>query len=104
MNGLETLEAIKSADIDFRIILLTVSDNEKNIVSTLRAGADGYLLKDMKPEHMLEKLHQMVNGHVVLSKKVSEIMVHGLHEEHRRHHSFHLQANAFFVFCHLFCY
>ena len=84
MNGLETLLAIKATDSNSRVIILTVSDNEKNIVSTLRAGADGYLLKDMEPEDMLERLHQVVHGHVVLSQKVSELMVRGLHEESRK--------------------
>ena len=84
MNGLETLQAIKATDSNSRVIILTVSDNEKNIVSTLRAGADGYLLKDMEPEDMLERLHQVVHGHVVLSQKVSELMVRGLHEESRK--------------------
>ena len=81
MNGLETLQHIKSTNSESHVIILTVSDNEKNIVSTLRAGADGYLLKDMEPEEMLERLHQVVKGHVVLSPKVSELMVRGLHEE-----------------------
>ncbi len=84
MNGLETLLAIKATDSNSRVIILTVSDNEKNIVSTLRAGADGYLLKDMEPEDMLERLHQVVHGHIVLSQKVSELMVRGLHEESRK--------------------
>jgi len=81
MNGLETLKAIKATELDCRVIILTVSDNEKNIVSTLRAGADGYILKDMEPEDMLAHLHQVVNGHVVLSNKVSDLMVRGLHQE-----------------------
>ncbi len=81
MNGLQTLQAIKKTDFNGHIIILTVSDNEKNIVSTLRAGADGYLLKDMEPEDMLDRLHQVVNGHIVLSDKVSELIVRGLHEE-----------------------
>ena len=84
MNGLETLEAMKKAQLDCRIIILTVSDNEKNIVSTLRAGADGYILKDMEPEDMLKSLHQVIDGHIVLSKKVSELIVRGLHEESRK--------------------
>jgi len=84
MNGLETLEAMKKAELDCRIIILTVSDNEKNIVSTLRAGADGYILKDMEPEDMLKSLHQVIDGHIVLSKKVSELIVRGLHEESRK--------------------
>lgn len=84
MDGLQTLQAMKAADIDSRIIILTVSDNEKDIVATLRAGADGYLLKDMEPEDMLERLHQVVEGHIVLSQKVSELVVRGLHEESRK--------------------
>lgn len=83
MDGLETLQHIKATELESRIIILTVSDNEKNIVATLRAGADGYLLKDMEPEDMLLRLHQVIDGHVVLSPKVSELMVRGLHEESR---------------------
>ncbi|MCW9012357.1 MAG: two-component system response regulator NarL [Gammaproteobacteria bacterium] len=81
MDGLQTLKAMKAADIDSKIIILTVSNNEKDIVSTLRAGADGYLLKDMEPEDMLEQLHQVIDGHIVMSQKVSELVVRGLYEE-----------------------
>ena len=84
MNGLETLEAIKATNNHSRVIILTVSDNVQNIVSSLRSGADGYLLKDMEPEDMLERLHQVVNGHVVLSPKVSELLARGLHEEAKK--------------------
>lgn len=81
MDGLKTLKAIKATNIKSRVIILTVSDNEKDIVSSLRAGADGYLLKDMEPEDMLERLHQVIDGHIVLSQKVSELMARGLHQE-----------------------
>jgi len=83
MDGLQTLKAIKATELDSRIVILTVSDNEKDVVATLRAGADGYLLKDMEPEDMLERLHQVINGHIILSDKVSELVVRGLHEESR---------------------
>lgn len=83
MDGLKTLQAIKSTEIESRVIILTVSDNEKDIVATLRAGADGYLLKDMEPEDMLERLHQVVKGHIVLSQKVAELVARGLHQEHK---------------------
>ncbi|HFQ13266.1 MAG TPA: two-component system response regulator NarL [Gammaproteobacteria bacterium] len=83
MDGLQTLKALKAAELDSRIVILTVSDNEKDVVATLRAGADGYLLKDMEPEDMLERLHRVVEGHIVLSDKVSELVVRGLHEESR---------------------
>ncbi len=54
MDGLETLKAIKDTDVDSRIMMLTVSDNEDDVVTALRLGADGYLLKDREPEDNLE--------------------------------------------------
>lgn len=81
VNGLDTLQSMKAAEISSRIVILTVSDNEKDIVSALRAGADGYLLKDMEPEEMLAQLHQVIDGHTILSPKVSELVVRGLHNE-----------------------
>ncbi|HEB56270.1 MAG TPA: two-component system response regulator NarL [Gammaproteobacteria bacterium] len=83
MDGLQTLKALKAGELDSRIVILTVSDNEKDVVATLRAGADGYLLKDMEPEDMLARLHQVINGQIILSDKVSELVVRGLHEESR---------------------
>lgn len=80
-SGLETLITMKDADVESRIIILTVSDNEKDIVDTLRAGADGYLLKDMEPEDMLLQLNQAANGHMTLSPKISALVIRGLHEE-----------------------
>src|SRR5512143_358844 len=41
MDGIETLRAIKELDINSRVIMLTVSDSEENVISALRAGADG---------------------------------------------------------------
>ncbi len=84
MDGLQTLKAIKTAELDSRVVILTVSDNEKDVVATLRAGADGYLLKDMEPEDMLTRLHQVVNGQIILSDKVSDLVVRGLQEESRK--------------------
>jgi len=81
MNGMETLQTIKAAEIDSRVVILTVSDNEKDIVTTLRAGADGYLLKDMEPEDMLKRLHEVTEGHIILSQKVSEMIIQGLRRE-----------------------
>ena len=83
MDGLQTLKAIKATELISRVVILTVSDNEKDVVATLRAGADGYLLKDMEPEDMLARLHQVVNGQIILSDKVSDLVVRGLHEESR---------------------
>ncbi|MEW8246800.1 MAG: response regulator, partial [Candidatus Thiodiazotropha endolucinida] len=41
MNGLETLKAIREQEIDSRVLMLTVSDNEEDVLTALRLGADG---------------------------------------------------------------
>jgi len=81
MDGVKTLEAIKATEIDSRVIMLTVSDNEENVVAALRAGADGYLLKDMEPEDILDRLQAAANGQFVICDKLTELLAHALRED-----------------------
>ncbi|GAB4291348.1 MAG: two-component system response regulator NarL [Thiohalomonadaceae bacterium] len=81
MDGIQTLKALKEADLDARVIMLTVSDHEDNVVAALRAGADGYLLKDMEPEQILERLRQAAAGRLVISDNLTELLARALCEE-----------------------
>ncbi|MCG8428989.1 MAG: two-component system response regulator NarL [Chromatiales bacterium] len=83
MSGLETLQAIKSKDIDSRVLMLTVSDNEEDVIAALRLGADGYLLKDMEPEDTLECLRSAVFGQIVISERLTQLLAHALREEQK---------------------
>ncbi len=75
MNGIEVLDALKSSDdLNSLVIVLSVSDHQQDIVKALRKGADGYLLKDMEPEDLLTKLHQAIQGDVVLDETVSKLL------------------------------
>lgn len=81
MDGLETLRALKDLDIDSRVIMLTVSDNEENVIAALRGGADGYLLKDMEPEDILARLRTAASGRLVISDNLTELLAHALRED-----------------------
>ena len=81
MDGIETLKKIKQRDPDARVIMLTVSDNEEDVVAALRAGADGYLLKDMEPEDTLVYLRQAAAGKLVISERLTELLAHALRNE-----------------------
>ncbi len=85
LNGLQTLKKLKLKNIKSHIIILTVSNNEKDIMSTLRAGASGYLLKDMDPDEMLLQFHKVMQGHIALSPQLSELIVYSLHSESLEH-------------------
>ena len=81
MGGLETLRALKATELDSRVIMLTVSDDEMDVVTALRYGADGYLLKDMEPEDLLDGLRSAAAGRLALSPGVTDLLAHALREE-----------------------
>lgn len=83
MNGIETLKALKGAGCESCLIMLTVSDNEDDVVAALRAGADGYLLKDMEPEHFCATLKKAATGVMVLGEGVAENLAHAVMHESR---------------------
>jgi two-component system nitrate/nitrite response regulator NarL len=81
MNGLETLSALKRLDPTPKVAILTVSDTHEDVVAAMREGADGYLLKDMDPEELLIKLHELAEGHLVMSPNIAESLALALRSE-----------------------
>ena len=81
MSGLELLGLLKAEEHDTRVIVLTVSDHEDDVVAALRAGADGYLLKDMEPEDVLNGLRAAAQGRMALGERVAEILADALRHE-----------------------
>lgn len=78
MDGLETLKALRASGVGSRIIMLTVSDNEADVVNCIKAGADGYLLKDMEPEDILEKIREATTGKMAISERLTQILASAL--------------------------
>lgn len=80
INGLETLDRLRRIDLSGRIVVFTVSNDEEDVVSALKRGADGYLLKDMEPEALLTALHQAAAGQQVLSEALTSVLISSLRE------------------------
>ncbi|KJH63403.1 transcriptional regulator NarL [Pantoea agglomerans] len=80
LNGLDTLTQLREIALSGRVVVFSVSDNEEDVVSALKRGADGYLLKDMEPEALLKALHQAAAGQIVLSEALTPILVARLRE------------------------
>lgn len=78
MNGLETLRRFKETALQARYIVLTVSDAPDDLLEALRAGADGYLLKDMEPEDLCANLKKASTGVTVLQESLTEILKNAL--------------------------
>lgn len=83
MSGIDVLKALKPSEIDSRIIMLTVSDNADDLVAALQAGAEGYLLKDMEPEDLLDSIRSAAMGRMTLNDKLTGMLARALHEGSR---------------------
>ena len=78
MDGVETVRAMKAASIEARFIMLTVSDSEDDVVAALRAGAHGYLLKDMEPEDLCATIKKADRGGMVLGANLADNLARAL--------------------------
>jgi len=80
MNGIETINAIKAAGVESHFIVLTVSDSEVDVAKAIRAGARGYLLKDMDPKDFCPTLKKAAKGTMVLGENITESLARALLE------------------------
>ncbi len=80
MDGIETLVALRDADVSARIVVFTVSDDRSDVVSALKSGADGYLLKDTEPEELVNSIRNACSGKMVLSAQLAEVLAMSLRE------------------------
>ena len=83
MNGIEVLKTLKDEGLDARIIMLTVSDHADDLMAALQAGADGYLLKDMEPEDLMQQLVEAARGKITISERLTKLLVASLREKSR---------------------
>ncbi|WP_310447943.1 two-component system response regulator NarL [Thiobacillus sp.] len=83
MSGIEVLKTLKDEGLDARIIMLTVSDHADDLMAALQAGADGYLLKDMEPEDLMQQLVEAAHGKITISERLTQLLVASLREKSR---------------------
>ena len=74
-SGLTALWEIASRLPDTRIVMLTVSEEESDLFAALRAGAHGYLLKDMDPRRLPEALYDVHEGTTAVPRRLVSVMM-----------------------------
>jgi two-component system nitrate/nitrite response regulator NarL len=81
INGLETLRTLRDMGEDARIILLTVSNAPEDLIAAIRAGADGYILKDNDPDDILSLIGNAMQGQTAISPELASLLAAALREE-----------------------
>src|SRR2546430_8749012 len=80
MNGLEALPRLREAAPETEVVVLTASGTEDNLLSAIRGGAAGYLLKSEPPERIAEFLRGVGNGEAALSGEVARRLLEQVRE------------------------
>ena len=75
MNGVEATRRIRGANPDSRIIVLTTFDDDEDVFDALRAGAVGYLLKDVPSEKLVEAIRAAARGESFLQPSIAAKVV-----------------------------
>ena len=77
MSGMDAIREIKNRYPEIKIIALTVHKTEEYLLTTLKAGADGYVLKDATHDELVMAIKNVMSGKSYLSPGVSEKVIEG---------------------------
>ena len=69
MSGIQMLEELAPRLPETKIVMLTVSDSERDMIEALSRGAAGYLTKDLTPEALLRALRGTQRGELAMSRR-----------------------------------
>lgn len=70
-NGIEATRRIKLEFPNIKIVILTVSDEDDDLFEAIKSGAQGYLLKNLRPEALFDYLEGVFRGEVALTAAVA---------------------------------
>ncbi len=70
-QSIETLRQIKQLNLETRVLLLSTQEREEYLYETLRAGADGYVLKDIAPDELARAIRTVARGEVLVQAQLA---------------------------------
>ena len=74
LDGLSVLERLAALGLQSAVVMLTTSSDERDLVTSLRSGARGYLLKDMEPDQLVDALAAVVEGETVVAPEMTSVL------------------------------
>jgi DNA-binding NarL/FixJ family response regulator len=78
MDGVDTVQALRAHNLRMKVLMLTISRQEEDLMGAIVAGADGYLLKNAEPEELHRAIIRVTEGQSVLSPEVTGQVLHAL--------------------------
>src|SRR5450759_3468776 len=78
MGGIKTVETLRERKNKVKVMMLTISQHDEDLIGAIVSGADGYLLKNTEPEDLHKAIVRMVEGQSILSPEVTGIVFRSL--------------------------
>ena len=70
-TGIDGVREARRSGIDIPIVMLTISDEDDDLFEAIRAGANGYLLKNLRPEQLFDGIRGAARGEAPISPAVA---------------------------------
>jgi DNA-binding NarL/FixJ family response regulator len=84
MSGLEALQRLRTELPETKVVMLTVSDEDKDLFEAIKAGAHGYLLKSLHADEFIHMLEGLSRGEAAVTRKTAMRLMEGYAKE--EHH------------------
>lgn len=78
LDGLQALRNIKTKAPQIKIVILTASEEDTDLITAMRSGAQGYLLKSLGTEDFLANLENLTRGELAVNSQDFSRIVNGL--------------------------
>ncbi|MFW8592225.1 response regulator [Glaciecola sp. 2405UD65-10] len=78
MTGIQALVAMQEANIQVPVVMLTTFDDHESLMQAIKAGAKGYLLKDVSLETLVETIDTVHKGETLIQPAITERLIQGL--------------------------
>jgi DNA-binding NarL/FixJ family response regulator/signal transduction histidine kinase len=75
VDGIEATRRIVAAGLDTRILILTTFEDDDYVLNALRAGAAGFVLKRIQPEHLIAGIHTVAGGDALLAPQITPAVI-----------------------------
>lgn len=88
MNGIQLLQAMRAENIKIPVLILTTFDDHNMLLEALKAGARGYLLKDVELEMLVSGIERIVAGESMIQPTITTSLLNGLQGLHSEFEAF----------------
>ena len=75
MNGIDAAKKIKSSNKDVKIIILTSHNDEKEVLNSLKAGANAYCSKEINPKRLIQVVQSVADGAAWFDPSIAHIVL-----------------------------